>query len=133
MMDLRLLITGGRDRACRELLDGTLQKVLTVHGIACIAHGATPGGDGYDWMADQWGAERGIRVVCYPVNVSVDGPWPGAGVRRNQRMLDSFQPDAFVAFPGGSGTRDMAQRCKKAGVRQLDLVQRLPFLGGLFA
>jgi hypothetical protein len=33
---------------------------------------------------------------------------PGAGHIRNQRMIDEGKPDAAVAFPGGTGTADMA-------------------------
>ena len=39
-----------------------------------------------------------------------------AGPLRNQWMLDFGQPNYAVGFPGGAGTRDMAERLIAAGV-----------------
>ena len=39
-----------------------------------------------------------------------------AGHFRNQQMIDEGKPDAAIIFPGGSGTADMANRIKKAGI-----------------
>lgn len=40
----------------------------------------------------------GIRLEPYPVRPSVDGPWPAAGPRRNERMLAEGEPDRGLAF-----------------------------------
>jgi len=34
----------------------------------------------------------GMPMRAYPVNHSKDGPWPGAGIRRNLRMLATENP-----------------------------------------
>ncbi len=31
-------------------------------------------------------------------------------------MIDEWHPDAVVVFPGGSGTADMVERARKAGL-----------------
>lgn len=39
-----------------------------------------------------------------------------AGYRRNQLMIDKYDPDYYIAAPGGGGTADMTKRCKAAGL-----------------
>ena len=45
-------------------------------------------------------AARGLghHVEAYPVDHKVDGQWPGAGPRRNARMLSDGKPDRGFAF-----------------------------------
>ncbi len=35
---------------------------------------------------------------------------------RNQQMLKDHTPDLLVAFPGGSGTANMIERARLAGI-----------------
>lgn len=77
-------------------------------------------------------AEARHRVTVverYSVDTSIDGPWPAAGVRRNQRMLDQGRPQVVFAFhndlPNSRGTLDMCERSLRSGlpvyhVRALD-------------
>jgi hypothetical protein len=39
-----------------------------------------------------------------------------AGGIRNQQMLDENEIDTAVAFPGGTGTKDMIKKARKAGI-----------------
>lgn len=39
-----------------------------------------------------------------------------AGFRRNQLMIDKYDPDYFISVEGGNGTADMTRRCKAAGI-----------------
>lgn len=41
---------------------------------------------------------------------------PGAGVERNQRMLEPSRPDLGLVFPGGPNTRDLTARLLAARV-----------------
>ena len=58
-----------------------------------------------------------MDVKEYPVS---DMEWKGygkaAGPIRNRRMLDDFQPDLVLAFPGNKGTNDCI-----AAARQRDI------------
>ena len=109
----RLLVCGGRDYSDRDRLHEALDRVLAKHRIAVVMHG---GATGADDLAHHWTINRGLEPEPYRVDHALDGPWPGAGPRRNARMLANGKPDCAVAFPGGPGTADMVRRLKEAGV-----------------
>jgi hypothetical protein len=52
----------------------------------------------------------------FAVDTQYDGEWPAAGPRRNQRMLDTFQPDLVAAFPGGNGTKSCVDAASLRGI-----------------
>jgi hypothetical protein len=55
-----------------------------------LVHG---GARGVDNIAGYVAKELlGLKVRAYPVDHKLDGPWPGAGPRRNLRMLASENP-----------------------------------------
>jgi hypothetical protein len=60
--------------------------------------------------------------VCYRVDHALDGPWPGAGPRRNERMVSAEAPTIarVFAFTVGraltKGTRDCVERCIAHGL-----------------
>jgi hypothetical protein len=54
-----------------------------------VVHG---GARGADIIAGFAAEILGFEVRAYPVNHSLDGPWPGAGPRRNIRMLKAEHP-----------------------------------------
>lgn len=140
---MRIVTTGGRDFADRELVrwalallnprevghgachTGTLTRHLQVLGLRIC---------GADGVVDETACGIGSNVERYPVDVAIDGPWPAAGPRRNQRMLDSFRPDLVLAFPGGKGTADCCRKAEKMGIRVITarggsefvLMERLP-------
>lgn len=103
----RILVTGGRTYDNRHAVYAALDRLHTTRGIRELAHGATPGGRGADWLADAWARMHEVPVHRYRVDERRDGPWPGAGPRRNRRMACDFRPDGVVAFPGGPGTASM--------------------------
>lgn len=117
---LTVIVCGARDWKDRRLIREWLAKLppgsVVVHG-ACHLGGA-------DIIAGEEARSLGFEVREYPVDHAVDGPWPGAGPRRNQRMLDAEAPDAVLAFSWvakgagiTSGTADMVSRALSAGVR----------------
>jgi len=70
---------------------------------------------GADTLARMWAHSGwGPQYQGYPANWKRDGM--RAGPIRNQLMLDSEKVDLVIAFPGGSGTRDMVSRAQKAGI-----------------
>lgn len=118
---MRVLVTGGRAYADRGQVWLQLDAVLAASPKLEIAHGACPSKSGADWHADAWAADRGVPCRRYSPVVALDGPWPGAGPRRNRRMIDDFKPDLVVAFSGGRGTASCVWEAEKRGVRVLDL------------
>lgn len=107
-MTLRVLVFGGRDFTDTAIMD----QALSMLDVGCIIHG---GARGADTLAGEWGNRKGLPVL------RIDAPWDfygkyAAGPIRNQWLLDWACPTYAVGFPGGSGTRDMAQRCAAAGL-----------------
>ena len=108
---MKVLVTGSRDWTNEDLV----RQELSLIEIGVLCHGAARG---LDTIAGKIATELGWLVIPYPVRVQVDGPWPAAGVSRNQRMLDDFMPDYALAFPlpQSKGTYDMIRRLIKVGV-----------------
>jgi hypothetical protein len=77
---------------------------------------------GVDQAAGAWADRKADAHWRFPINSALHGLDPmTAPKRRNQQMLTVFGPDVCVAFPGGNGTNDMADRCHKAGVPVWDV------------
>jgi hypothetical protein len=129
---MRVLVCGGRKFSDRDLVFATLDRVHRSQPITAIIHG---GAKGADALAAEWAKARHIVPYAYPPSWT-DISHPDAiikhassgraydaraGFRRNQIMLDRGRPDLVIAFPGGSGTRDMITRAKVAGVRRLEI------------
>lgn len=121
---VRVIVCGGRNFADSARVD----QILSAWEITELCEGGhrhqRPDGS-IDWsrsadaLARRWANNNGI-----------DGPtiradWPTLGKKagpiRNQRMLDEFQPDAVIAFPGGDGTADMVRRALKATVPVIEV------------
>jgi len=109
-----VLVTGGREynnysKVC-EVLNEVFKKAdkpfVLVNGKA----------RGADQLSTLWAGTKGSLVTLreYPANWKRYGP--SAGPIRNQQMLDSEDVDLVIAFPGGVGTADMANRALKAKV-----------------
>ncbi len=121
---MRIVTTGGREFADRELVRWALRLLRpdeVAHGACGVETdrvGRTTGTIcGADALVDEDECAGRHLPVCYQVDHAVDGPWPNAGPRRNQRMLDSFKPDLVIAFEGGRGTADCCRRATKMGIR----------------
>lgn len=109
---LRIIVCGGRDYANSEHVWRVLGDLDDTEGVAAVAHG---GASGADSEAGEWAGRMMKSVHVFKANWKRDGR--AAGPIRNQRMLDQFNPDAVVAFPGGRGTADMVRRARDHGVR----------------
>lgn len=125
---MRVLVCGGREFRDWEWMFQTLDRLSkNLGGIEMIVHGAAPGADSW---ADTWAKDRGIEVkpeeadwsnISHPdavIRYHPNGePYDAkAGHRRNRLMLDKWEPDLVVAFPGGKGTSGMVKLAKDAGV-----------------
>ena len=89
----------------------TLDRIHGLTPITALIEGGAPGADR---AAREWAQEHQVKAVTVPALWDLHGK--AAGPIRNQRMVDDFKPDLVVAFPGGTGTADMVQRARKAGL-----------------
>lgn len=111
---VKIIVCGGRDYRNREHLFAWLDKF---HERYCIVHLIEGGAKGADRLAWEWANSRGIKCSEYKADWETYGK--AAGPRRNQAMLNQ-NPNFVVAFTGGSGTADMINRAKAAGVKVYD-------------
>lgn len=89
------------------LAEGRGEKLTIIHGDARGADRLA--GD----VARRWGAE------VIPVPADWDKYKKGAGPRRNQQMIDEYEPEMIYAFRAtgkSSGTDDMVERGKAANI-----------------
>ena len=114
---MRLLITGGRDYSDFQALCTVLDQTHQATPVTLLIHG---GARGADSLAGAWAASRQVPTAVYRANWALHGK--AAGPTRNQQMLTEGHPDAYLAFPGGRGTADMVQRCRKQGIK--DILQK---------
>lgn len=118
--DFRVIICGSRDWTDPEPIERMLRRLKAIHQERLVVvHG---GARGADKTAEAAARLLGIRVEGFPVDHKLDGPWPGAGPRRNARMLRA-KADLVVGFKDGlrkdlakGGTENMLRISKAAGV-----------------
>lgn len=108
---IRVLCCGGRDFTDQNFVNARLDQLREKYGDFAIVHG---GARGADTCWDFYGRTKGLPVAVVNANWSFYDK--KAGPVRNRWMLELFQPNMVVAFPGGAGTRDMISISKLAGV-----------------
>lgn len=126
---MRVLVCGGRDyslKACgkqpgREMIEEqqlyrTMNELHKRSPIDLLIHG---GSYGADTCAGRW-AHR-VCIPCLSVPANWDRYGRKAGPIRNARMLEEWNPDVVIAFPGGDGTADMVQKAVAAGVKVMEV------------
>lgn len=80
---------------------------------------------GADKLATKAALSLGMELKTYPVDYKLDGPWPYAGPRRNERMLMAERARicvvlAFTSRHTGeltSGTKDCVEKAERLGLR----------------
>ena len=112
---LRLVVCGGRNYDCWDVMWGALNVIHSGRGIAAIIQG---GARGADELARSWAKNRNIPVETYPADWKQHGR--AAGPIRNGVMLAESKPDGVVAFPGGRGTADCVKQAEAAGIKVWD-------------
>lgn len=129
-MPIVLLVFGGRnygrpvtndqaDVACakeeRSKLEAAIVGAHFTWGILELVHG---GASGADQLAGSIARAMGIPVRVFKANWDTYGK--AAGHRRNEkqgRYVAGFLPYArALGMPGGNGTANMAEWCKKLGI-----------------
>ena len=116
-MSRRILVTGGRDNydwmtVERAIFDRCKQG-------DCIVHGAASGIDSIASQLVRYNPDF-FDEDPFPAEWKVDGIFnPNAGPERNTQMLQSGIAGALV-FAGGSGTKNMVDQLKGAGVKFYD-------------
>lgn len=126
VMSMRLLVCGGRDYKDYGKVHKVLTKIDKERGpITFLIQGGATGADSEAFM---WGVmvnnimricnvPRRIKHLPFPIKKQDwDKYGKAAGRIRNQQMLDEGKPDLVVAFPGNSGTANMIEISKKAGI-----------------
>ena len=104
---MKVLVCGGRDYSDQEYVCAALDAINPSE----ICHG---GAKGADTLAGAWALSRHVKCTVFYADWNKYGR--SAGPIRNKQMLDEFQPDAVVAFPGGRGTQNMITQAHKYGV-----------------
>ena len=109
---MRVAITGSRDRRPgAEEFQAFLALYERLGGTELL-HGDCRGTDQH---VGRLAEKHGLVVTAVPVVHSVDGPWPGAGPRRNRRML-AKGAEALIAFQGNKGTRNCVATARLMGI-----------------
>lgn len=100
----RILVTGSRDWADRDAIDGALTAIAAANVFhqraTVIVHGACP--TGADAMADDWArwhAQRSPLIDVERHRAEDFGPWPRCGPLRNRHMVN-LGADVCFAFIG---------------------------------
>lgn len=120
---MRALLFGSSPRrGATGWTDGA--RIASFLATACpdvVIEGESPSG-GADRLARLAGESLGIPVDPCPVDTAIDGPWPAAGHRRNERMHRTKRPDVgagWISGKGGSpmssGSDGMRRICERAG------------------
>lgn len=112
----RVLVCGGRAYGDRARIYEVLETYHQAVGIDLLIDGAARGAD---QIAHEWARTCGIQTERYPADWDAFGSF--AGPVRNRVMLDEGNPDLVIAFPGGTGTRDMVRKARKAGVEVVEI------------
>ena len=107
----RVLVCGGRDYKDTERLRHELDALHRTFGFEVLIEG---GATGADARAAEWAKANDLVCETYPADWKAYGR--AAGPLRNEQMLTHGRPDVVVAFPGGTGTKDMMRRTLAAGV-----------------
>lgn len=113
----RIAVCGGRDYHNMEAVHGAMDTVKRRYGEFILVSGNARGAD---LLAELWAIGAYIPIIRFPADWHPDPADPtyldkGAGPKRNAQMV-GYGLDGLVAFPGARGTKDMTERCRKAGV-----------------
>jgi hypothetical protein len=117
---MKILVTGSREWTDLVIIISAIQYVVEHFGISAsdleMVEGECRGADKCCRVVAE---QLGIKVIPEPAQWKKYGK--AAGPIRNQRMLD-VHPDIKLCLAfhdtldGSRGTKDMVNRCKKAGI-----------------
>lgn len=118
---MRVLVCGGRDYTDWRHVFAELDAIHNsdIGPITLIIEG---GATGADRFAAGWALDNRVRSMRYVADWKRHGK--RAGPVRNAQMLSKGKPDLVMAFPGGSGTADMAAKAEAADITVLHFATR---------
>ena len=99
---------GGRDYDDGYRVMEILDEAHRRYGITEIVTGAAKGAD---YLVEEWAKTNRLMYRGMPAQWHIHNK--AAGPIRNNRMLELYNPDMVVAFPGGNGTAHMINAAKK--------------------
>jgi hypothetical protein len=118
---VNVVVGGSRFLADRAFVLATLDCLHSDVPITRLAHGDC---DGADKLAKEWAVSRGVAQVPYEITKE---QWRetgrSAGPKRNSRMLKIEKPMLVIAFPGGSGTKDLIRQARRMNFRVLEVAK----------
>jgi hypothetical protein len=103
---VKIAVTGGRTYTDEAMVRRALELFRDVTLLVGDAAGA-------DALARAYGKSAGWDIEVFVAEWDVYGP--SAGPLRNAEIL-KWEPDVLLAFPGGSGTANMIEQARRAGV-----------------
>lgn len=107
---MKIIVCGGRGFDDYEFLIKALDHAHNSKPITVLIEGGAKGADAH---AKIWAKNKGIQVATCEANW--DAYKKAAGPIRNGFML-TLNPDGVIAFPGGSGTKNMVTQAKLRSV-----------------
>lgn len=121
---MRVIVTGGRNARDVAFIWHNLDKLDSEIGpIMFLAEGAsddvTGPYRGVDFWAHKWACAKNIQTRRFHANWTTYGK--AAGPIRNGIMLKEINPNAVIAFPGGTGTRDMITKAAAAHIEVINI------------
>lgn len=125
---LRVLVCGGRDyghinnaiekdtKLFKERLNQWDKGMAVLDSLdknnLVIISGAARGAD---TIAIVWAEHHNIELLKFPAKWEEYGKY--AGFVRNTDMLEEGEPTLVIAFPGGSGTRNMIKQARTCNIK----------------
>lgn len=104
------LVVVGAGSRYQQNRDAVFLAMDNIHAETPIGRLVQGGCEGTDELLDAWALSKGIDRATYPAYWDTFGR--SAGPRRNSEMLSKENPDAVIAFPGGSGTADLVKKAR---------------------
>lgn len=115
-----ILVFGGREYTNCGAVWAALDAVRAKHDRIVVIHGGCNCNEGdpevgADYFAHEWAADRGVWEIPFPAEWAEHGK--AAGPMRNRTMANLPHLVGAIGFPGGRGTANMEEECRKAGVK----------------
>lgn len=108
---MRVLVCGGRAYFNRDLIWSVLDHEHLTRKFSVVITG---GADGADRLAKAWAESKGLPHIEMAANWRYYGR--KGGPIRNSWMIRLAMPDLVIAFPGDTGTADMLDKARLAGI-----------------
>jgi hypothetical protein len=113
---MKVVVTGGRDETRFSLVHEELDRFHKKCPITFLGEGGAPG---IDTICRRWAFQKGI--ACATMHANWDFYYKAAGPIRNCWMLEFFDPDVVLRFPGGTGTANCAKQAETLGIEVIEL------------